>query len=193
MIKIVYLLRHCSTRDTELGINGSRTDTPLSEKGLTEARSLIPIIAKFNYDLIIVSPLSRTKQTVKPYLDTFKKPPKITIEPLTIERDLGSLTNTVQGDGKIPENMTASGKTKTEWTPPNGESTVDVYKRAQQFFAKIKSYSENNILICGHQNFLRCLELTIIKKKINDDNFYSDNPARLKPGEIRRYTFITSS
>ncbi len=187
MNKTLFLLRHCSTRDSELGINGSQTDTPLSEKGARDAKSLISTLSKYNYDLIIVSPLKRTRQSIQPYLDTLKIQPSIIIEPLSIERSLGDLTNTIQGDGKIPESMAASGKTKTEWVPPGGESTVDVFKRAQLVLEKIKSLSEKNILICGHQNFLRCLELALLEKEIDDENFYSDSPSRLEPGEIRKY------
>lgn len=185
-MKTTYLLRHCSTRDSELNINGSQTDTPLSEKGLVEAQSLVPVISKSHYDVIIVSPLQRTLQTIQPYLATRKTPPKIITEPLTIERGLGSLTNTVIGDGKVPASISSSGKSKTEWTPPGGgESFVDVYKRAERVFEKIKNMHENSILICGHQGFLRCLELVILKKEINDANFYS--APRMETGEIREY------
>lgn len=188
-MKTIYILRHCSTADSEKGINGSQTDTPLSDLGLLQAKQSISKISQYNYDLIFISPLQRTKQTIEPYLDTLKVQPEIIIEPLTIERDLGVLTNTITGDGKVPASMAASGKTKVEWIPEGGESTVMVYKRAKEFLEKLKSRNEQNILVCSHQNFLRCLELILTDQPIDDEHFYNENPPRLEPGEIRKYEF----
>ena len=187
MTKTLYLLRHCSTKDSELGINGSRTDTPLSEKGLLQARELANILLNYQFDLLIVSPLQRTLQTIEPYLNTLKEKPEVVVDPLTLERDLGLLTNSVNSDGKIPESIVASGKPKTEWIPPDGESTLQVYNRAKKFLEKVKKRQENKILICGHQNFLRCLELVIRKILLSDENFYSGEPPRLEFGELRKY------
>lgn len=185
--KRLYLLRHCSTTGSENGINGSRTDTLLSEKGLAAALELVEKLSVRNYDLIIVSPLQRTSQTIQPYLEALEVRPPIVIEDLTIERDLGELTNTRVGDGKVAASREASGKSKTEWVPPGGESCVQVYGRAQKFLEKIRGRSEKNILICGHQNFLRCFELAILGQSIDDEHFYSESPSRLELGEVREY------
>lgn len=184
-MKTIFLLRHCSTKDSELHINGSQTNTPLSEKGLKQAQELISTISEFQYDVIIVSPLQRTLQTIQPYLESLDTQPEVIVEPLTIERDLGGLTNTVAGDGKIPASIRASGKDKIEWTPPGGESFTDVYKRAQIVFKKIKNLKKSSILISGHQGFLRCLELVILKKEMNEVTYNS--APRMELGEIRKY------
>lgn len=180
----VYLLRHCMTRDSELNINGSQTDTPLSEKGRLQALSLVPVLSKYTFDLIIVSPLQRTKQTIEPYLSTLKNSPLLQVEPLTIERDLGKLTNSVSGDGQIPTSIAASGQNPIEWTPPEGESLVDVYKRACQFYSKILTYPQSSILICSHQSFLRCLELIISHQEINEHT-YNEIP-KMDFGELKK-------
>ena len=192
MNKTVYLLRHTSTKDNEQGINGSRTDTSLSEKGMLQAKNIVHSLLKYKFDLIFVSPLVRTYETIKPYLASLDKPPLVVTEPLTIERDLGIFTNTAQGDGFIPNDIEAQGVGKVEWKPKNGESTKDVEKRAIKFYEVLKDAPAENILICGHQNFLRCLELTILEKEINDENFFGENPPRLDNGEIRKYevTFL---
>jgi len=188
MIKNIklYLLRHSPTKDNEQGINGSQTDTPLSEKGKKLARGLIPKLSKKNYDLIIVSPLKRTFQTIQPYLDSLKQKIPVKTNSLTIERDLGDLTNTVAGDGQIKTHREKSGQDRIAWIPPNGESILDVYKRAKKFLQEIKNkFPKRTILICGHQNFLRCFEMLILNRPISD--FYSDNPPRLKNNEMRYY------
>ncbi len=186
-MKTIYLVRHCPTKDTEQGINNARVDTPLSEKGQIQADNLVAKISENKYDLIIVSPLQRTYQTVKPYLSTLERPIQIITDELCTERDLGKLTGTVVGDGVIPNAIEESGLSKTEWKPEGGESTKEVYARATKFFEKLKDYPSKSILICSHQNFLRCLELVIQGKEVNDENFYSENPPRLETGEIRKY------
>jgi len=187
MTKKIYLLRHCITTDSEKGINGSRTDTPLSENGLLAAKELVSQLLAYKFDLIIVSPLQRTIQTIQPYMDALDKKLPILSEPLTLERDLGIFTNTISGDGKIPVDQKASGKSKTEWQPKWGESCVQVYQRAQEFLRKIKLRPEKSILVCGHQNFLRCLELSLLNQPVDDKHFYSDTPPRLNYGEIREF------
>lgn len=181
MTKTLYFLRHCAIPENELGINGSRTDSPLSENGTKAAKELVIPLSENNYDLIIVSPLQRTMQTIQPYLDSLKQKPTILTDPLTIERDLGEFTNTRSGDGKIPADQKAQGKSKTEWQPKGGESTVMVGIRAQQFLKELQGRTEKSVLVCGHQNFLRCLELIIFGESIDDKHFYSENPPRLKP------------
>lgn len=187
MNKSIYLLRHGSTKDNELGVNGSQTDTPLSEKGLLQAKNVITELSKYNFDLIFVSQLVRTYQTIKPYLESLEKPPRVITEPLTVERNLGIFTNTLASLGLVGEDIVKSGLPKTEWRPKNGESTIDVSERAKKFYQILREAPGENILVCGHQNFLRCLELLILDREVNDENFFSENPPRLDNGEIRKY------
>jgi len=182
----LYLLRHASTSDSENSINGSRTDTPLSETGLKQAQDLVSKLSENKYDLIIVSPLQRTRQTIEPYLSSVGQG-NIKIDGLTTERDLGVFTNSRKGDGKIKADVQKQGGDRISWKPENGESILDVYERAKLFVQKLRTeYSENSsILICSHKNFLRNLELLILNRPPQD--FYSDAPPLLEIGEIRGY------
>jgi broad specificity phosphatase PhoE len=187
MIKNIYLLRHGLTLDSENAINGSQRDTPLSEKGLIQASDLVTKLSNYDFDLVIVSPLKRTMQTIQPYIDSLEHKPEVISSALTIERNLGDLSGSVTGDGRVDASVAASGKAKTDWQPPNGESTRQVYLRAQQFLEYLKNRNELNILVCGHQNFLRCLEIVLTNRTFNDRSFYSDSPARLDFCEVRKY------
>lgn len=167
-----------------MGINASRTDSSLSRSGQIKARELIPILSQYYYDIFIISPLKRTKETLEPYLHTLKNPVVISNE-LTTERDLGELTHTTREQFKQyieKYNIT----NRITWQPPQGESVLEVYKRAEQFLKQVKeNYPNKNVLICGHQNFLRCLELLILRRPTEE--FYSYKPERLAPGELRTY------
>jgi broad specificity phosphatase PhoE len=182
----LFILRHFPTADNELGINGSQTDTPLSKSGEEQAIKSLEKLSENTYDLFIVSTLQRTLQTIQPYLDTLDNP-EIIREPLTIERDLGLLTNSRAGDGKIKKHREEQGTDRISWKPPGGESILDVYERAKIFLTKINKLEAGTILICGHQNFLRCFEMILLNRPIED--FYSSDPPRLENGEIRLYNF----
>jgi len=180
----LFLLRHLPTRDNELNINGSRTNTPLSETGLKLAQDLITKLSVNKYDLFIVSPLQRTQQTIQPFLDTLENP-KIIIDPLINERDLGLLTNSRRDDGQVAKHQTEQGVSKTAWIPPQGESVYDVQNRAKIFLEKLRDLKEESVLVCSHQIFLRCLEMLILNKPI--ETAYQDPLPLFENGELRLY------
>lgn len=180
----IYILRHLQTTDNEQGINGAQTDTPLSEAGKMRAQELVLILSQNTYDAFIVSPLRRTLQTIQPYLETLHNPEVLT-EPLTIERDLGIFTNSRDGDGLIKKSRDEQGVGNIAWTPPQGESIHDVHERAKTFLSKISKMQYESVLVSSHQNFLRCFEMCLLGRPIED--FYSDQPPLLGNGEMRMY------
>jgi broad specificity phosphatase PhoE len=184
----IYLLRHAVTSDNELGVLASRTDTPLSEKGKKQALVLIGELKNNIYDIFFVSPLQRTLQTIQRYLDTLDNPIIIT-DARTIERDLGIFTKTHRGDGVVKKHRKKYyGGDTIYWIPLGGESIRDVFKRAQDFFQWLcRNHYDKRILICGHQVFLRCSELIILDRPIED--FYTQDPPRLENATMRSYEY----
>lgn len=181
----IFLLRHVQTLDNAAGINGSRTNSLLSEEGKNQAKKLVSQLKKNKYDIIFVSQVHRTLETVQPYLESLKKAkPEIILSELTHERDLGELTDTPKGAITKYKEENNIKDDKIVWIPPKGESILDVTERAKKFLELLKEkYSDKSILICGHQVFLRCLELLLLDKSPYE--FYSDNPPILKNGELR--------
>lgn len=178
----IFLLRHAPTLDNEKNINGSQTDTPLSKKGVEIAQHIVNELANNKYDVIYVSPLQRTIQTIQPYLETIENP-NVIVSVLTIERDLGDLTNTV-GQSMIIKSQEEQGVDEIKWVPPNGESILDVKGRAEKFADVLQqNNTHQSILICSHQIFLRNLEFVLTNRPIED--FYTDHPPLLKNGELR--------
>lgn len=184
----LYLLRHASTRDIEQGINSSWTDVPLSEKGSEQAQNLVAVLSQKDFDVFIVSPLQRTRQTIQPYLDTLENP-NVIIDERTIERNLGEFTNTRRGDGIIEKHLKEHFRDdRVAWKPPSGESLKDVAIRAKDFLSWLYlNYKSKSILICGHQGFLRSLELLLLNMSIDD--FYSGVSPTLNVAEIRSYDY----
>ena len=177
----IILLRHAETTSNKGKMADSQTDTGLTQKGQKEATLLISKLNDLEIDIFIVSPLKRTLQTLQPFLDTINNPKIITSE-LTLERNLGDFTGTPKGT--FQKYCDKNNYNKVFHKPKNGESIADTYKRAEEFLAYLKkNFTNKIILICGHKNFLMCLEITI--RKLNLKDYYKFNP--LKNVELRNF------
>lgn len=182
----IFILRHAESVGNERKIIDSispKFDLGLSIKGKKQAKELVNKLNKYKFDVFIVSHLTRTIETLNPYLKTLKNP-KIIINDLTLERDAGEL---------IGKSLTARKeyikkkkiKDAVSFKPKNGESVLGVYKRAKKFIIFLKkNFKDEKILICGHSHFLRCFEIALTKKDIKD--FYSFS--QLKNGELREFS-----
>jgi len=177
-------MRHLQSTDNEQGIYGAQSDASLSESGMERAEEIAPTVAQNTYDLIIVSPLQRTRQTIEPYIKTLQNP-NIIVEPLIIERGLGVFTGTRREDGLLNEHREQQGLGKVLWKPPQGESIVDVYHRAKKFIEKFRSMKVENVLVVSHQNFIRNFELILQGKDALE--YYADDANLFENGEIRKY------
>ena len=177
----IFLLRHAESTSNATNKADSQIDAELTKKGLKQARDLIPVLQRLEIDIFVVSPLKRTLETIKPFLGTIKKQVLLKNE-LTLERNLGDFTGTpMETFQKFCDD---NGLDRVFHTPPNGESIADTYKRAKEFlnFLLIR-YSSKKVLVCGHKNFLMCLEIAITGKKI--EKYYSYKA--LKTGELREF------
>ncbi len=176
------LLRHVESISNKNNSADSRINAGLSEKGRKDARELVNKLKKFNINLIIVSPLKRTLDTLKPFLNSLESKPKIITSDLTVERDLGKFTGSPMG--AFQEYCEENNLDKVSQKPDKGESIEDVYKRAKEFLDYLKKNFDNKIiLVCGHKNFLSCLEIAVKNLSIKD--YYSYKP--LSPGEFREF------
>jgi probable phosphoglycerate mutase len=60
---VLVLVRHGSTEWSETGKHTGTTDVPLSEKGRRQAAMLREPLARFDFALVLTSPLSRARET----------------------------------------------------------------------------------------------------------------------------------
>ncbi len=176
----IYLSRHTQSKSNEANLADSQIDAELSSRGLGDAQHLVNDLQEIKPDVFYISPLKRTYETIKPYLNTLENPIVIK-SPLLLERDLGDFTGTPMG--AFQKYCDENNLNKITTRPPNGESLSDVYEKVQKFWEEIKQkYPDKIILICGHKNNLMCLQVVIENKNIMD--YYSFSA--LKTGELRR-------
>jgi len=177
----IILLRHAETTSNKAKMADSQADVGLTKKGQKEATLLIPKLSNLKIDISVVSPLKRTLQTLQPFLNTVNNP-KIITSKLTLERNLGDFTRTPKGT--FQKYCDDNNYDKVFHKPQNGESIADTYKRAEEFLAYLKTnFTNKTILVCGHKNFLMCLEIAI--RKLNLKDYYKFNP--LKNVELRNF------
>lgn len=177
----IFILRHTKSVGNEKKILDSNLDSNLSEEGLKQARELVPILSRHKFDIFIVSPLKRTIKTIKPYLETLSNP-KVIVNDLTLEREGGKFIGGPQSG--IMDYCEQNNLDKVSFRPKGGESILDVYERAKKFVQFLKeNFKNKSILICGHKNFLMCLEIVLTNKDIKE--FYSFEI--LKNGEIKEF------
>lgn len=185
MIKLT-VIRHAQSLGNVKGIiddnsNPKNDKNGLSNEGKLDAEKIAKKLEGKRFDVVIVSPLKRAIETLEPYLKN--KDLKVIKSDLIIERNAGVFVGKPKPSLKeycLKNNITD----RVNFRPENGESIKDVYKRAKKFLDYIKnSFEGKSILLCGHVNFLGCLDIAIKVGNIKDYYFYEP----LKNGEIREY------
>jgi broad specificity phosphatase PhoE len=181
----IFILRHAQSTGNErktIDSIGPKFDLGLSDEGKKQAKELVPKLSKYDFDVFIVSPLKRTLDTIKPFLETLKKP-KLIVSELILERNAGDLIGKPLGSlKKYCEKHNIDDL--VSFRPSGGESILEVYERTKKFLDFLKSeFSNESILICGHHTFLRCFEILLTEKNILDYYSYEG----LKNGEIKEF------
>ena len=183
----IYLLRHAESTSNKANMADSQIDAGLSAEGKKDIERLNKELEKIRPDVFFVSPLKRTLQTIKSFLDTVDNPVVMESE-LLLERDLGDYTGTPMGtfQGYCDENNLNRVTTR----PPNGESLMDVYQKAMKFLEMLNNqYQDKKILVCGSKNNIMCLQIAIEGKDIAD--YYSFKP--FETGELRVFSLYTEN
>ena len=129
----------------------------------------------------MVSPFRRTQETIEPYLK--KRKIKFVVSDLTAERNAGIFAG--KNKGSIRDYCLAHNIQDTiSFKPKKGESILEVYQRAKKFLDYLNDkFKDKSVLLCGHINFLTCLDIAINGEDIS--KFYSFRS--LKNGEIKEY------
>lgn len=140
----LYVIRHGEVEiNKKHQING-RNNSTLTEKGIKQAKEASEKIENLNLDLVICSPLKRTKQTCE-YLNIKNTP--IIYDELIIERDTG---NKMYKGIDILDYLIWYDTTK-EIVYENSEGFKSVLSRVEKLINKIKQdYKDKNILIITH-------------------------------------------
>lgn len=174
----LYAARHGQTQwNVEDKVCG-RTDLPLTEAGLEQARLLAQQTKDLKLDIIISSPMLRARQTAEPTavlhgLD-------VLVEKRLIEQDYGIY----EGVSRFDEGFLAN-KRHFAYRYPGGESMMDVAARVYSLLEDIKGkYAGKNVLLVCHGGVCRVIR-TYFEDMTNEEYFhYSEENAAVREYEI---------
>jgi uncharacterized phosphatase len=146
----LYLVRHAQTDYNKTHrIQGSQIDSELSIEGLEQTRKIAQRLKDIHFDLILSSPLKRTRKTLEVILKVHAKifcDSVVKVENDLIERDWGSASGMYWKDVDF-ENL-----------PPDSESQVQVLNRVIKLLeSHYNQNSDSKVLIVTHSGVIRAL------------------------------------
>jgi 2,3-bisphosphoglycerate-dependent phosphoglycerate mutase len=166
------LLRHTETTDNFRGVWSGMRNVSLTEKGRADAEKFGQLLSSINFDVIYVSQLKRSTQTLKWFLKSYGKTrAKIKKSGAFDERDYGKLAGHDKWLVRAQIGVRDWMDIRRGWdTPiPNGETLRDTYERTVPWYREIivpQLLAGKNIMIVGHGNSGRALRKYI--ERIND-------------------------
>lgn len=164
-MKIV-LVRHGQTDCNRDGIwMGIRLDVSINETGKAQMNSIVPELKSLNPELIICSPMRRTRESAEIIKEALEIP--IEFDERIMEVDVGSLS----GQSRV-EAATAMGLSLEEathqyrvgqhdYSPFGGETAQDILGRTEDFLNDLSQRKERCIIIMSHGGLVRSLHMVI--------------------------------
>jgi len=98
--QFIYLITHCESCYNQLGVFTGRVDSVLTKQGHDHAIRIAKQLKHKQIDIAFVSPLTRTKQTLRHILKYHPKA-EIHVDKRIIERDYGELSRKSKAKYKL--------------------------------------------------------------------------------------------
>lgn len=160
---MIVLLRHAESYNNDINCNTYTTNADLTKRGVLQANSLIDEL-NHSFDLVIVSPSSRTMSTVQPLIMLNAIPVEIS--------DIGEFEYLNFG---ICNKEYRYKQKKLFWENPDSsykvnnqsESFDGLLNRANMFIKELIMRRSMNILVCSHKYFISVIIWTLLH---NNDN-----------------------
>jgi probable phosphoglycerate mutase len=144
----VVLVRHGATEWSETGRHTGRTDIPLTDKGLDQARAVAQLLHARTFGLVLTSPMRRARDTCD--LAGYGDGAEITDD--LSEWDYGDY------EGRTTPDIREAVPGWTVWTHPmpNGESIEQVARRADRVIERALA-ADGDTALFAHGHILRVL------------------------------------
>ncbi len=147
----LWLVRHGETEWSRSGAHTGRTDIPLTETGRGQAAAVGRYLNGCRFDLVLVSPLQRARETCR--LAGYEN---ALVDPNLSEWDYGDY------EGRTTAQIQSGRPEWSLWTDgvPNGETAAQVAARADHVIANVKARTPSvagDVLLFAHGHILRVL------------------------------------
>ncbi len=136
-----YLVRHGETElNRQQRCVGGKTDVPLNEHGINQAKALKSLISRLDIQHVVTSPMKRAMQTAD----------LITKTPLTIEKDLREWEIGIFEEKPLQDFLSFTADHPHEKPLPQGESKKAFFQRVMNVVLRLLSVHKDNLLIVAH-------------------------------------------
>ncbi|OLC48748.1 MAG: hypothetical protein AUH80_02265 [Chloroflexi bacterium 13_1_40CM_4_65_16] len=144
----IYLARHGETEWSSSGRHTGSTDIPLTPTGEEKAKALRPRLSAMQFDVVYSSPMQRARRTAE--LAGFAD---AQVTPLLREADYGRY----EGLTSQQIHQQDPGWELYKNGSPGGETSAQIYARAERFIELASSRGEGRVLAFAHGHILRAV------------------------------------
>lgn len=169
MTRSLYLVRHGETTYNASGRMQGQLDTELSERGHAQARQAAESLADIRITRIVASDLSRAATTAGHIADRLGL--EVTTDKRLRETHLGDWQGMARTevDEQYP-GARAQWRNDARWTPPGGESRVDVSKRIRpvvdELMEEYSDWDEGGVLLVAHNGAISALACALLDLQV---------------------------
>lgn len=160
----LWLIRHGETDANVAGLYSGHSPTSLTEKGISQARSLYHLLRDVPFDQLLCSELERAQHTARLAMNEREIPTHTTS--LLNEMYFGDWEMRHHRDltREDPESYAAWCSDWQNAAPTNGEGFQAFSSRVEQFMAELPTWAAaKNVLIVSHQGVLSLLIARLLK------------------------------
>jgi len=149
VVTTVFVIRHAESAANAGNYFASQSDSPLSERGVEQARALFDAFASATIHAVYSSDLSRAVHTVEPLARA--RALTVTQTPLLRERNMGDLTGMTFDAVKteLPELWSRLVARDPSVVPPGGESHFDLGDRVRRVLEEIMPRHRGESIVIG--------------------------------------------
>ena len=177
-MKKIYFVRHGESQaNVDNIVAGAEYETPLTEKGKEQARQAGKLLKDKKIELVICSPLERTRDTAAIIVEEIGyDPKKIRIDEGFIEREAGPYNGQAHFDYQKD--------IRSDNLKPGGETTEQLFERIKKAVESLRNLPEEVILVVSHGGTGRMVRA--LKHNMHYDEAYK--LPGMKNAEIEEFT-----
>ena len=174
----LYIARHGETAWNAENLVCGRTDLPLTERGMEQARLLAENAVGKGIEVIIASPLLRARQTAQAVSDAIGVP--VEIDRRLIELDFGIFEGKSRKDPSF-----AYTRTQFPTRYPGGESAFQMAHRVYSCLEDVKQkYAGRTVLLVCHGGVCRMVRSYFMDLTNDEYSYYYAGNAELVEYEL---------
>jgi len=148
--------RHGETDYNATGRMQGHLDAALTDVGRNQARFAVPALARFSPEIVVTSDLRRAMDTATTFTETTGV--SLRVDKRLRETNLGlwqGMTS-VEVDEQWP-GARQQWQTDPTWTPPGGESRLEVAARAAEVVGDLDETTDDTAVLCAHGGLIAAL------------------------------------